>query len=1602
MKVVKWFLVCCSLCFAVVGNASNDAKSTTIGILPFECQSAGGYEWLSSGISDTLIAKFTGTKGIRVVERERLASLANVEFSMLNDELSPTNRKPNTENRSLDATQLSQLGAEYLLVGSYTVIGDNIRISARIVHAETAKINGATALAVRGKMSDIFALETELAEKFAKTCNLEVAYNKLSYTDGKNTVSYRMFNHGKMLFDEDKFAESIDSFVKAQQQNDGFYFAEAHTREGKARIALANAADNEQTKSEIQQDHVAKFEADAAEAAPAFYDLGVALQACGQYEKAIKAYDDYLRWYDQSARPFRWEDNTILNRCTAIRTEEAPYYYEHGKREREQSNACTARYNDNWRHWVLGEHYIYYINASNLICREIEDGDELWRFDLGAMLRYKGNSSDPLYANFLVKRGSMLYFSNMSFIYLIDSKTGMLVRKISTGIPYKREGTFYVFDKESTLLIHYKHTRNKSDNSGVMVAYSIDSGKELWRQKREYSPVNSYHNGKFYSVDNKGNTLKEIDVQSGVVTDEVGLDEPIYQIWPGKDHLLIRCSTTPRVYDEDIYYTYTFGSGSVSKDKRSLLFSYFYNTLPHKFSDYQIPMMDKGTPAYRLISADLFYPRTVIPMMDSTDLGHFISRYNLPWFRLCSDKLYGWTRDRKVRGYNAKSHELLWIKSINDSTSAIDVSGHFIVTKADRRCMRIYSTLSSANVKRCVSAFINKGLCLEQIDSMNEAIDIVSYGLKNDFGNVDANLTLARLHMKVGNMNEALEYYALAFRHSSPGSDARVESQKVLTETIGLLDIVPYNDTYGVMTAKNAVYFEHRYTDGSSISRYNLKTGKLTLDLVTGSSKYWRIYNNYLYYVKDKTGAVHVLDLASNTTRKLFYDSSMSKEKTFPIDYGSAGCFELINDKIIYSLKNENESCLVARNIADGEVVWKLAVPHQGSVSVMPAGDFLMVTKYDKKDSEVARVHRVDPNNGDIIWETELAVSSSAKFRIESNEGCVVIPREGSLVITFMISVHNNGDYWMNPKSPFYYLNKETGKLDKTIYSPSGHNWVRWNNGKCVLLETMWNFAHCFEQDLLFDGNWGQANDFSIVKADFHETHPAALAKFAPLAPLADEFDLDKHVQLLNGIIDSPSKRKALIEKFKPGLIARGKKKSRAAMFTPMGYEPLQNTLRQLLERGNLSELEEKFAARQLMALWQNREPFVDIRGYRQPSGARLDKVTPLNIKLDGSRVAVGCLRGGLMGANLDDNYSYLTKWERMPRFNYYKVYHYGIRDIIQEGDCVVVQSISGIYIYDAKMLLKYMSSNLQMDQGAFTVDSSSAGLKNAVDGDLNTFCSVKGAERSVIGIDLGVEKSVCGVRIVPVGASADVLAGAYIQYSKFSETGTFRNVTRIGSGLKGDEENIITFKPTDKARYFRVVTRTGDPVKIAELSLIITDPSILVEKTSSDVSAGPEQKKVLPHDKASTVKTVINGDGANGIFLGSLIPEIAKVGWWEYLVSEYPDKKEVSINGKPCSRFLMTHAPSHIKFKVPDGVKGFKALATLPQKHENIKGSWSYEVLFDGVSAYRSKQLNSSKSFQIPIDVNIPVGSKYIELKTHSEGSSFYDHSIWAYPYFY
>lgn len=162
-------------------------------------------------------------------------------------------------------------------------------------------------------------------------------------------------------------------------------------------------------------------------------------------------------------------------------------------------------------------------------------------------------------------------------------------------------------------------------------------------------------------------------------------------------------------------------------------------------------------------------------------------------------------------------------------------------------------------------------------------------------------------------------------------------------------------------------------------------------------------------------------------------------------------------------------------------------------------------------------------------------------------------------------------------------------------------------------------------------------------------------------------------------------------------------------------------------------------------------------------------------------------------------------------------------------------------------------------------------------------------------------------------------------------------------------------------------------------------------------------------------VATYVNAE--EQIFLGDLKPIKAKVGYDQYRVIRdgvigNGFSEEFLVNEKPAKKGLFAHADSEVIFAIPTGVTKFTAVGTGPNfkakrasKNVNgldmLDGSWTYEVLIDGVQVYESEPLCAYVKKEAPIQVDIPANARYMTLKTHMLGNAHSDWSIWADPYF-
>ena len=125
------------------------------------------------------------------------------------------------------------------------------------------------------------------------------------------------------------------------------------------------------------------------------------------------------------------------------------------------------------------------------------------------------------------------------------------------------------------------------------------------------------------------------------------------------------------------------------------------------------------------------------------------------------------------------------------------------------------------------------------------------------------------------------------------------------------------------------------------------------------------------------------------------------------------------------------------------------------------------------------------------------------------------------------------------------------------------------------------------------------------------------------------------------------------------------------------------------------------------------------------------------------------------------------------------------------------------------------------------------------------------------------------------------------------------------------------------------------------------------------------------------------------------------KVGFADLWIGKNVDRRKVVLQGKEIEDYLFAHAPSRILYDIPAGATKFEAWGIRTQGDDNVFGSWFYVVKIDGKEVFRSKPLVEHETYEIPISVAIPAGSKEIELIIDDMTNRFADHSIWALPVF-
>jgi len=153
-----------------------------------------------------LITDLSNVKSLKIVEREKLESLLK-EIDLGDGKFID----PNT------AQKLGKgLGAGYMLTGSFLIIGETMRIDARLVDVGTGEISMAEE--ITGEKDTFFELEKSLVNKLITTLNIDLSKKESRKVKKVQTESFESFNN---------YSSSIDAFDKGEYEKSKSFMEKA-------------------------------------------------------------------------------------------------------------------------------------------------------------------------------------------------------------------------------------------------------------------------------------------------------------------------------------------------------------------------------------------------------------------------------------------------------------------------------------------------------------------------------------------------------------------------------------------------------------------------------------------------------------------------------------------------------------------------------------------------------------------------------------------------------------------------------------------------------------------------------------------------------------------------------------------------------------------------------------------------------------------------------------------------------------------------------------------------------------------------------------------------------------------------------------------------------------------------------------------------------------------------------------------------------------------------------------------------------------------------------------------------------------------------------
>jgi len=368
------------------------AFSKNIAVIPFtNITQDGSKDWIGAVFSETLTTKLGKVKSINLIEREQLSKILKelkFQYSGFVDEKT--------------AIEVGKIyGIDIMVLGSFQIIGDSLRASARFVDVQTGKIIDTAE--TTGNIQDIFKLQDEIAFSLLNSLNIvlkDIEKEEIKINPTENLTAYEWFAKGYKAYDLEEYDIAIEYYTNAIKID--IEFAEAYNNRG-------NAYDDKGLYDEAINDYTKAIKLNPKYAV-AYYNRGIVYGEKGLYDEAIEDYNKAIElnpeyaeaYYNRGLAYYNKElyDEAIedYNKAIELNPEYADAYYNRGNAYNKKGDYNSAISDFNKAIQINPQDAPAYYNRGNAYNKKGDYNSAIFDYT-------KAIEIDPQYAKAYYNRG---------------------------------------------------------------------------------------------------------------------------------------------------------------------------------------------------------------------------------------------------------------------------------------------------------------------------------------------------------------------------------------------------------------------------------------------------------------------------------------------------------------------------------------------------------------------------------------------------------------------------------------------------------------------------------------------------------------------------------------------------------------------------------------------------------------------------------------------------------------------------------------------------------------------------------------------------------------------------------------------------------------------------------------------------------------------------------------------------------------------------------------------------------------------------------------------------------------------------------------------